>query len=160
MFNPIPALVLKNQFGEESINYLAPGTNFVAAYKSAQLVLTAAQVIALNATPQTLIAAVTGEIIQLVALEMLYTHGTAAFTITASKHLLAEYAGVTTVQPVSFLTTGFLDQTTSKEADAFAVGVGGIGIRGAGLLFTCDDSSMSVGTGSTLSVTAYYNLLK
>ncbi len=134
------------------------GTNFVAAFKSATVTLTAAQVIALNATPIQLVAAQAGYLIQVVATEMLYTKST-AFTITASKHLILQYH-TSAVQISSLLTTGFIDQSSSKTAFSLATGSGGVGIGGQAVEISSDDSGIAAGTGSTVAVTVYYNVLK
>lgn len=159
MFNPNPKLVLTNQFGEESVNYVSPGSEIPASFKTAPLVLTAAQVIALNATPLEIIPAIAGKIIQVAAIVFSYHKGSAAFTIGASKKMIAQYA--TGNQAIASIPeTGFLDSATDKEAVGFSVAAGGIGLRGDAVELTTDDATpISGGTGSTVTVTAYYNVI-
>lgn len=155
-----PQLVVKNQFGEQS--QLAPvaGTNFVAAFKSTTVTLTAAQVIALPGTPITLVAAQSGKLIQVVAVEYKYTKGSAAFTIGSSKSLIVQY-NTSGVDIQSIGTTGFIDQSTSKTAFSYGGGnVAGVGIGGQAVEITSDDTTpVSGGTGSTVAVTVFYNVL-
>ncbi len=159
MYNPTPKLVLTNQFGEESINAISPGSEIAASFKSAPVVLTAAQVIALNATPITIIPAVPGKIIQVAAVLFSYHKGTTAFTIGANKKLIAQYnTGAQAIASVP--ETGFIDQATDKEAVGLSVAAGGISIRGKAVEVTSDDATpISGGTGSTVTVTAYYNVI-
>jgi hypothetical protein len=154
-----PQLNLKNEFGETHVFSPQAGSNWVGNFKAATVTLTAAQVIALNGTPITLIAAQSGMMIKVAAVEMVYTHGSAAFTVTASKHLELQYHS-SAVQINSVSTTGFIDQTTGKTAMVIGGGSGGVGIGGEAVEITSDDSSMSSGTGSTVAVTVYYDLLK
>jgi hypothetical protein len=151
-----PQLVIKNQYGEESQNAPLPGS-FGFPLLSTAVILTAAQVIALNATPQTIIPAVAGKLIQVLAVECSYTYGSAAFTITSSKHLQAAYASAGTIGQVA--TTGLLDQTANKEGDIFPGGNSFIGARGQAVNITCDDSGMSGGTGGTVTVQALYQYI-
>lgn len=153
-----PELVVKNRFGETSVFSPQPGTNFVAAFKAATVTLTAAQVIAANVTPIQLVAAKAGYLIQVVGTELIYTKST-AFTVTASKHLILQYH-TSAVQISSLLTTGFIDQATSKTAFSLATGSGGVGIGGQAVEIISDDSGIAAGTGSTVQVIVYYNLLK
>lgn len=157
VFNP--QLVVKNQFGEQSQFSPQAGTNFVAAFKSATVTLTAAQVIALPGTPIQLVAAQTGKLIQVVAVEMAYVKGASAFTIGASKHLTVQYHTIATlISQVS--TTGFIDQATSKTAMVLGSGAGGVSTGGVAVEITSDDTTpVSSGTGSTVAVTVYYNVL-
>lgn len=154
-----PELVVKNQFGETL--QLAPiaGTNFVASFKAATVTLSAAQVIALPGTPIQLVAAQTGKLIQVVAVEMAYVKGTSAFTIGASKSLIVQYhTSAILINKVG--TTGFIDQASSKTAMVLGAGAGGVGIGGQAVEITSDDTTpMSVGTGSTVKVTVFYNVL-
>ena len=156
MFNPNPKLVLTNQFGEVSINAIGPESN---DYINNHVVtLTAAQVIALNATPQVLVPAVAGKVIKVLAVKMSYVHGSAAFTIGSNKHLTAQYA--TSGQLIAQAPeTGFIDQSSSTEADVFGPGVGGIAVRGKAVNLTSDDSTIAVGTDSTLVCTTYYQII-
>lgn len=159
MFNPNPKLVLTNQFGEESINYVSPGSEIAACFKSAPVVLTAAQVIGLNGTPQQIIPAIAGKIIQVVAIVLAYHKGSAAFTIGANKSLKAQYA--TGDQAIASVPeTGFLDSATDKEAVGFGNQAGGISLRGQAVELTSDDATpISGGTGSTVTVTAFFNVI-
>lgn len=153
-----PELVVKNQFGETS--QLAPvaGTNFVAAFKAATVTLTAAQVIALDGAPIQLVAAQSGKLIQVVAVEMAYIKGSAAFTISASKHLIVQYhTSAILISQVN--TTGFIDHASSLTAMVLGSGAGGLSIGGQAVEINSDDTGISVGTGSTVKVTVYYNLL-
>lgn len=152
-----PQIVLKNQAGEVSNNAFIAGTNYVAAFKSTTITLTAAQVIALNATPIQLIAAQSGKLIQVVAAEMKYTKST-AFTVTSTKKLILQY-NTSAVAIGSILETGFIDQAASKTAFVQSTLSGGVGIGGQAIEITSDDSSISVGTGSTVAVTVFYNVL-
>lgn len=152
-----PQLVVIGAQGDKQVLTTQKGTNFVAAYKAATITLTAAQVIALNATPIQLVAAQTGKLIQVVAAELIYTKST-AFTITASKHLQLQYH-TSAVQIASLLTTGFLDQAASKTAFVQSTLTGGVGIGGQAVEITSDDSGVGAGTGSTVQVLVYYNLL-
>lgn len=152
-----PTLNVKNQFGEASQFSPQVGTNFVAAFKSATVTLTTAQVIALNATPIQLVAAQAGKLIQVVAVEMLYTKST-AFTITSSKSLIVQYhTSAVLINKVS--TTGFIDQASSKTAMVLGMGAGGVGVGGQAVEITSDDSGVGAGTASTVAVTVYYNVL-
>lgn len=154
-----PQLVLKNQQGEVSNNAILAGTNYVAAFKAATVTLTAAQVIALPGTPIQLVAAQAGKLIQVVAVEMAYVKGAAAFTIGSSKSLIVQYhTSAILISKVG--TTGFIDQSTSKTAMVLGSGVGGVGVGGQAVEITSDDTTpMSVGTGSTVVVNVYYNVL-
>lgn len=155
-----PQLVVKNQQGETSTFSPQAGSIFPASFKSATVTLTAAQVIALPGTPIQLVAAKTGYLIQVVGVEMAYVKGSAAFTIGASKHMIVQYH-TSAVSAASILTTGFIDQATSKTAFAYTSTVSGIGIGGQAVEVTSDDTTpVSVGTGSTVAVTVYYNLVK
>lgn len=156
-FSPNPELVLKNQFGEESINAIMPGTTY-GPLVSATVTLTAAQVIALNATPQTLIPAVTGKTIVVQAIYLSLVHGSAAFTIGSSKHLMAQYhtAAILAAQVAE---TGFLDHASSISAVGYGPGVGGLSLQGLAIELTSDDTTIAVGTGSTLAVTVSYQLI-
>lgn len=153
-----PQIVLKNQQGEVSNNAILAGSNFVASFQSATVTLTTAQVLALNGTPIQLVAAQSGYLIQVVDAEMKYTKST-AFTVTSSKHLELQYH-TSAVQIASISTTGFIDQSTSKTAFVQSTLSGGVSIGGEAVEITSDDSGMGAGTGSTVAVTVYYNLLK
>lgn len=157
VFNP--QIVLKNQQGEVSNNAILAGTNYVAAFKSATVTLTAAQVIALPGTPIQLVALQTGKLIQVVAAEIKYIKGASAFTIGSSKSLILQYH--TSGVDIGLLgTTGFLDQASSKTAFVQSTLSGGVGIGGQAVEITSDDTTpVSVGTGSTVQVTVFYNLL-
>lgn len=155
-----PQLILKNQQGEESVNAIMPGTNFSAAFKSATVTLTAAQVIALPGTPIQLVAAKSGYLIQVVSVEMAYVKGASAFTIGSSKSMIVQYH-TSAVAAASISTTGFIDQATSKTAFAYTSTVSGVGIAGQAVEITSNDTTpASVGTGSTVAVTVFYNLVK
>lgn len=157
VFNP--QLVFKNQFGETTQAAPIAGTNYVAAFKSSTVTLSAAQVIALNATPIQLVAAQAGYLIQVVAAEAVYTKGASAFTLSGSTNLQIQYhtsAVLIAEQPL----TGFIDQSSSKTAFLQSVLTSGIGIGGQAVEVTSDDSGITGGTGSTVAVTVYYNLLK
>lgn len=154
-----PQLVVKNQFGEQSQLSPQAGTNFVAAFKSTTVTLTAAQVIALPGTPIQLVAAQSGKLLQVVAVEFKYTKGTSAFTIGASKSLIIQYA-TSDVLINKVGTTGFIDQSTSKVAFGLGAGAGAVSIDGQAIEITSDDTTpASVGTGSTVAVTVFYNVL-
>lgn len=153
-----PQLAVKNQFGEESLLSPVAGTNYVAAFKSATITLTAAQVIALNATPITLVAAQSGKLIQPVAVEFIYTKGAAAFTIGSSKHLIVQYH-TSAVAAGQVNETGFIDQASSLKAFEYTPTVSGVGIGGQALEITSDDTTITVGTGSTVKVIVFYNVL-
>ena len=154
-----PQLNVVNSFGEKSQFSPIAGTNFVAAFKSATVTLSAAQVIALPGTPIQLVAAQSGKLIQVVAVEMAYVKGSAAFTIGSSKHLTVQYHTIATlISQVG--TTGFIDQASNKTAMVLGSGAGGVGVGGAAVEITSDDTTpMSGGTGSTVAVTVYYNVL-
>ncbi len=153
-----PQLVVKNQFGEQSQLSPQAGTNYVAAFKSTTVTLTAAQVIALPGTPITLVAAQSGKLIQVVAVEYKYTKST-AFTIGASKNLIVQY-NTSGVDIQLMPTTGFIDQSTSKTAFTYSGTVAGVGIGGQAVEITSDDTTpVSAGTGSTVAVTVFYNVL-
>lgn len=154
-----PQLVLKNQQGEESVNAIMPGTNFAAMYKAATVTLTAAQVIALNATPIQLVAAKAGYLIEPVAAELIYTKGSAAFTIGSTKHLIIQFH-TSAVAAGSVNETGFIDQAASQIAFEASPTFSGVGIGGQAVEITSDDTTITVGTGSTVKVILYYNLLK
>lgn len=134
------------------------GSNYVANFKAATVTLTTAQVLALNGTPITIVPAVSGSVIEVEAVEMAYIKGTNAFTVTASKHLTAQYA-TSNIAIGTVSTTGFIDQTTSKTAMVLSTSAGGVGITGQAVQITSDDSGMGSGTGSTVKVTVFYNLL-
>ena len=155
-----PQLILKNQYGEVSINSPQLGSNYVANFQSATITLTAAQVIALPGTPIQLVAASSGNLIKVVAVEMLYTKGSAAFTIGSSKHLIVQYhTSATLIQQIG--TTGFIDQASNKTGMLIGGGAGGVGIGGQAVEITSDDTTpVSGGTGSTVKVTVYYDILK
>lgn len=155
-----PQLVLKNQQGETSINAIQPGTNFAAAFKSTTVTLTAAQVIALPGTPISLIPAQAGFVIQVVAVEFAYVKGASAFTIGSSKSLIVQY--ITSDVLINKIgTTGLLDSSSSKTGFAFGAGLGAVSVGGQGVEITSDDTTpVSGGTGSTVAVTVFYNLIK
>lgn len=154
-----PQLLLKNQYGESFKFSPQAGSNYVANFKAATVTLSAAQVIALNATPIQLVAAQSGYLIQVVGIELAYVKGSAAFTVTSAKKLIVQYH-TSAVAAGSILETGFIDQSSSKTAFVYGAGAGGVGIGGQAVEITSDDSAISVGTGSTVAVTVYYNLLK
>lgn len=149
-YAPIPQEVLVNQFGEKSINQVVNAHTTVT--------LSAAQVIALNATPITLVPAVAGRIIVVQNVKIAYNHGSAAFTIGSSKHLMAQYA-TSAILINQVAETGFIDQTTSKEADLLGGGAGGVGFRGQAVQITSDDTTITVGTGSTLTITTFFQVI-
>lgn len=149
-FTPTPKLVLKNQFGEESINQVINAKTVVT--------LTAAQVIALHTTAITLVAAVAGKVIKVSDVKMNYVKGTSAFTIGSSKHLTVQYA-TSAIAIAAQAETGFIDQSTSQESDLFGPGVGGQNVRGEAVQIISDDTGISVGTGSTVVVTVFYQLV-
>lgn len=155
-----PQLVVKNQFGETSQFSPQAGSNYVANFQSATVTLTAAQVIALPGTPIQLVALQANQLIQVVAVEMAYIKGSSAFTIGASKHLIVQYhTSAVLINQVG--TTGFIDQSSNKTAMVMGSGAGGVGIGGQAVEITSDDTTpVSGGTGSTVKVTVYYNLLK
>lgn len=157
-FNPNPKLVMINQFGEESINAIVSTSTFGAPLVSSTVTLSAAQVIALNATPQVLVPAVAGKIIEVVAVILNYVYGSAAFTVGSSKVIKAQYhTGTILIGSVS--DTGFIDQVVNKEATLYGAGVGGLGVRGQGVELTSDDTTIAVGTGGTLVCHVLYNLI-
>jgi hypothetical protein len=157
MFNPVPSLVFKNQFGEETVAAFLAGSNWPGAVFGSLVTLSAAQVIALNATPITLVPAVAGKTVQVMAMIMAYTKGSAAFTIGASKHLIGQYhSSAVLIQQVG--ETGFIDGV-SKQANLFGPGAGGVGIVGEAVEVTSDDSTIASGTGSTIAITTYFNLV-
>ncbi|MDH4163316.1 MAG: hypothetical protein OEW15_11605 [Nitrospirota bacterium] len=154
-----PQIVLENQQGETSVNAIKAGSVFPASFRAATVTLTAAQVIALPGTPIQLVAAQSGKLIQVVAVEYIYTKGAAAFTIGASKNLIVEY-NTSGVNIQLMPTTGFIDQSTSKTAFTYAGSVAGVGIGGQAVQITSDDTTpVSGGTGSTVKVIVYYNLI-
>lgn len=158
MFNPNPKLVLTNQFGEESINYVNPGSEIPASFKSVPVVLTAAQVIALNATPIDIVPAIPGKIIQVAAVVLNLTFGSAAFTVGSSKVIQAKYK--TSGQLIAAVPdTGLLTAVADAESVAFANGAGGLAVRGKAIQLTSDDTTIAVGTGCTLTATVYYNVI-
>lgn len=158
MFNPNPKLVLTNQFGEESINYVSPGSEIPASFKSAPVVLTAAQVIALNATPIEIIPAIAGKIIQVAAIVLTFTRGSASFTVGSSKVIKAQYK-TSGQQIASVPDDGFLTAVANAESVALANGGGGLAIRGKAVELTSDDTTIASGTGSTVTAVAYYNVI-
>lgn len=158
MFNPNPKIVLVNQFGEESINYVAPGSEFSASFKSTPVVLSAAQVIALNATPIDIVPAISGKIIQVVAVVLAFTRGSASFTVGSSKVLKAQYK-TSGQQIASVPDDGFLTAVANAESVALANGGGGLAIRGKAIQLTSDDTTIASGTGSTVTATVYYNVI-
>jgi hypothetical protein len=153
-----PQLVLKNQQGETSVMSPQAGSNFVANFKSATVTLTAAQVIGAASTPIQILPAQTGKVLEVVASEMLYTKGASAFTINSSKSALLRYH-TSNVQIGTISTTGFLDSSSSKTAFVYGPGAGGVGIGGQAVEFTTDDQGMGSGTGSTVKITVFYNVL-
>lgn len=154
-----PELVVKNSFGEQSQLTPIAGTNFVAAFKSTTVTLTAAQVIALPGTPIQLIAAQSGKLIKIEAIEMKYVKGASAFTIGASKSLIVRYK-TANVNISLVSTTGFIDQASSKTAFGLPGAVSGVTVGGTAIEITSDDTTpVSGGTGSTVAVTVFYNVL-
>lgn len=153
-----PELILKNQQGETSIFSPQVNTNYIANFKSATVTLTAAQVIALQATPIQLVAAKSGYVIKVAGVEMKYTKST-AFTVTSTKKLIVQYH-TSAVLIESLLEEGFIDQSSSKTAFTLGAGVGGVGIGGQAVEITSDDGSIAVGTGSTVAVTVFYDYVK
>lgn len=118
----------------------------------ASVTLTAAQVIALNATPISLIPAVNGKLIEVGLVTVAYKYGSAAFTIGASKHIQVIYTGGAVAGQVD--ETGLLDQVVNKEN---AISCGNYSpVRGAGVLVTSDDATILLGTGCTVTVNVYY----
>lgn len=155
-FSPNPKEVLVNQFGEKSINYIAPGSNFGLRVS---VVLTAAQVIALNASPISIIPAVSGKVLKVNALNVTYTFGSAAFTTGSTKHIILQYSGAGTTSIVSTAETGLIDQTSSKESTTANPAVTALGLRGQAIQVTSDDTTIAAGTGSTVTITAYYDIV-
>jgi hypothetical protein len=137
------------------ISFTAPLANPLE-YQTAVVTLTAAQVIALDGSPITVVPAVAGQIIQVSMTKLVYTKGSAAFTVGSGKYLQMAYANGVLINEV--LDAGFIDQSSSKEADLPGAGAGGVGIRGSAVQITSNDSSIAVGTGSTLTVTVNYKL--
>ena len=82
-----------------------------------------------------------------------------AFTVTSAKKLIVQYH-TSAVAVGSILETGFIDQSASKTAFVYGSGAGGVSVDGAAVEITSDDSAIGAGTGSTVAVTVYYNLLK
>lgn len=154
-----PELVMKNQQGETSVFSPQAGSNYIANFKAATVTLSAAQVIALQATPIQLVAAKAGYVIKVAGVEMKYVMGSAAFTVTSSKHLTVQYH-TSAVQIEQIGTTGFIDQSSSQTAFTLGAGAGGVGIGGQAVEITSDDGSMGSGTGSTVAVTVFYDYVK
>lgn len=148
-YSPTPQLVLVNQFGEKSINQVQNA--------HASVTLTAAQVIALNATPIVVVPAVAGKLAVISNVKITYTKGSAAFTIGSSKHLQMQYT-VGTVLINQVAETGFIDGL-SKEADLTGPGPGGVTIRGSAIQITSDDTTITVGTGSTVKVDVFFQYI-
>lgn len=150
-------MIFKNQYGEETIGNLIGG-NFGSAYLSSTVTLSAAQVIALNATPITIVPAVSGKVIHVSSCKMVYTKGSAAFTVgTGSDVIGTRYHG-TSVIANNINETGFIDQSSAKTADVFGGGNGGVTIRGVAVEIYSNAADVTVGTGSTVAISCFYGL--
>lgn len=92
---------------------------YVPLTKVATVTLTAAQVKALRATPQTLVAAPgSGYVLEFVAALLILDYATAAFTET-SDNLVVRYTGTTgTAASQAIEATGFIDQTADSITNA------------------------------------------
>lgn len=146
-----------NQYGEKIIGTVTGG-NFGSAYLSSKVTLTAAQVIALNATPITLVAAVTGKVIHVSSCSLVYTKGSAAFTVGTGSDVIGVRYHTVNIVAQNINETGFIDQATSKTAQVFGGGTGGLSIAGTALEIYSNASDVSVGTGSTVAVQCFYGL--
>lgn len=147
---------------------------------SSVVTLTADQVNALNTTPFTIVPATAGKATLVSYIKMTYNHVT-PFTISGGGQLAVLHK-TTGSAPASFIinndangtavlgTSGFLDQTTNQNSIATAGPQGGSGIGDASNGFSQDPTGLDViltnasgstsgGTGSTLTVTTYYQLI-
>lgn len=146
-----------NQYGEKIIANVTGG-NFGSAYLSAKVTLTAAQVIALNATPIQLVAAVTGKTIHVSSCTLIYTKGSAAFTVGTGSDVIGVRYHTANIVAQNINETGFIDQASSKTAQVFGGGTGGLSILGTALDIYSNSADTTVGTGSTVSVQCFYGL--
>jgi hypothetical protein len=146
-----------NQYGEKTIATLTGG-NFGDAYLSVTKTLTAAQVIALNATQISLIPAVTGKVIKVASCSLVYTKGSSAFTVGSGGDVIGVRYHTLNTAIQSINETGFIDQSTSKTATVFGSGSGGLSLAGASVEIYSNATDVSVGTGSTVAVTCFYGL--
>lgn len=88
----------------------------VAGTRSADVTITSAQMLALNATPQTLVAAPgAGKALILEGLQLFLDYNSAAYAdIAAGEDLAVKYTGSGGLQVAQVEATGFLDQTSDQ----------------------------------------------
>jgi len=98
----------------ESLTYLAEQADQHKIYTTTTSI-TAAEMLTLNASPKTLVAAPgTGKYIEVMRAEFLMTYGTAAYTsVDATKDLSVDYTSAGQVLQID--SVGMLDQTTDQR---------------------------------------------
>lgn len=108
-------IVLKNTSGVEQF----ASAN---AVQSAIVTITTAQVLALNATPQTLVAAPgAGKFLEFVSIHIFYDYNAAAYAgVAAGEDLVVVYTGNGGEEVGRVETTGFLDQTSDQHRLSYA----------------------------------------
>jgi hypothetical protein len=137
-----------------------PGANLGAAeIRTAQLSLTAAQVKALRATPQALVAAPgEGFALQLLGGTVIYDY-TAVFTETADNLVVRYTNGSGAAASAVIETTGFLDQTADQIRPIVPVNDAAIAGNAPLILHNNGDGEFG-GTGSPLRVVVEYLVVR
>ena len=137
-----------------------PGANLGAAeIRTAQLRLTPAQVKALRATPQALVAAPgEGYALQLLGGTVIYDY-TAVFTETADNLVVRYTSGSGAAASAVIETTGFLDQTADQIRPIMPVNDAAIAGNAPLILHNNGDGEFG-GTGSPLRVVVEYLIVR
>ena len=137
-----------------------PGANLGAAeIRTAQLSLTPAQVKALRATPQALVAAPgEGYALQLLGGTIIYDY-TAVFTETADNLVVRYTNGSGAAASAVIETTGFLDQTADQIRPIVPVNDAAIAGNAPLILHNNGDGEFG-GTGSPLRVVVEYLVVR
>jgi hypothetical protein len=137
-----------------------PATNLGAAeIRTAQLSLTPAQVKALRATPQALVAAPgEGYALQLLGGTVIYDY-TAVFTETADNLVVRYTNGSGAAASAVIETTGFLDQTADQIRPIVPVNDAAIAGNAPLILHNNGDGEFG-GTGSPLRVVVEYLIVR
>lgn len=136
--------------------------NSLIQYGVAKVKVTSAQLLALNATPQTIVEAPgEGKFLELVSATVHKPAGTAYAGIAAGEDLAIKYTnGSGTQVNTSLETTGFLDQTTAETRVTHASTTAAIEpVENAALVLQLLTGEITTGT-SDLYVTVYYRVVR
>ena len=138
-------------------NVVAPGDLAVSTVQYAEVEISSAEILALFATPKTLVAAPgAGKILEFISLLLAYDYNTIAYTIGTATNLQVKYtdasgAAVSTTQAV----TGMLDQATDQLRSLDKLEASVTPVVNAALVLTLAVANVTAGDGTIHGNVAY-----